>query len=188
MKELTFADIRAEYQGFVRRTLAQLGVASCEVDDVEQEVFRGIERGLPRFDPTLSTNPESALRGWIFAICERQAANHRRRRRRRKEVLSTNDEMDTSIGLEMSPEERLLAEERKACLYRALERMEPARRAVVVAYELWGVAMADVAIMLAIPVNTAWNRLRLARQDIRAAFRREDGEGGPLTAEAPPCP
>lgn len=34
-------------------------------------------RGLA-FDPGLSINPETAVRGWLFGICERQARSHRR--------------------------------------------------------------------------------------------------------------
>ena len=45
-------------------------------------------------------------------------------------------------------------------------------RAVVVAYELERVAMAEVAAAQRIPLNTAWNRLRLGREDLRAAARK----------------
>ncbi len=34
--------------------------------------------------------------------------------------------------------------------------------------------MADVAAAFAIPLNTAWNRLRLAREDLREAWERHE--------------
>lgn len=57
-------------------------------------------------------------------------------------------------------------------LNRLLDCVEPRRRAVVIAYELEGMEMLDVASALNIPVNTAWNRLRLAKMELRAAALR----------------
>ena len=170
----TFESIVLEHGTFIRRTLAQLGVASRDLRDVEQEVLRGVNRRLPAFDPELAANPANAVRAWLFAICERQAANHRRTRARRAELIVTNDELDTSAASGPNSEERLVFEQRKAVLMRLLDELEPQRRAVIVAYELEGIAMADVAVAFSIPVNTAWNRLRLAREDLREAFERHE--------------
>lgn len=177
MDEPTFESIVSDHGAWIRKTLSCLGVGASDLDDVEQEVLRGVARGLPTFDPSLATVPEGALTSWLFGICERQAASHRRKNRRRAEVPRETRELD-GIGSDApSPEARLLACERKARLYAALERMEPDRLAVIVAYELEGIPMGDVAIRLRIPVNTAWNRLRLAREAIRAAFRRDEDDG-----------
>lgn len=184
--KLTFESVVLEHGQFIRRTLAQLGVAAKDLPDVEQEVFRGIDKGLPTFDPVLAANPATALRGWLFGICERQAANHRRSENRRGEVLRTNEELDIAISAAPDVEEKLLAAERKAILSELLATLEPQRRAVVVAYELEGLPMQEVATAMSIPVNTAWNRLRLAREDLKAAWRRMDAQrryvlGLPLT-------
>jgi RNA polymerase sigma factor (sigma-70 family) len=171
MDKPTFESVVLEHGPFIRRTLAQLGVASSDLQDVEQEVLRGVNRGLPTFDPELSANPSTALRGWLFAICERQAANYRRARLRRFELLLSNGEPDTASG-EPTSEERLVHEQQKAVLIRLLDKLEPHRRAVIVAYELEGLPMCDVAAAFAIPLNTAWNRLRLAREELRNEWRR----------------
>jgi RNA polymerase sigma factor (sigma-70 family) len=186
----TFESIVLEHGPFIRRTLAQLGVASADLRDVEQEVLRGVNRGLPTFDPELSANPSNALRGWLFAICERQAANHRRARLRRGELLLSNDELDASPGAGPSSEERLIAEQHKAILMHLLDKLEPQRRAVIVAYELEGIAMAEVAAAFSIPVNTAWNRLRLAREDLREAWERYEKKRRAQSASValPPLP
>jgi RNA polymerase sigma-70 factor, ECF subfamily len=86
--------------------------------------------------------------------------------------LLGNDELDTAPGVGPTSEERLVAEENRKILLRLVEQLEPLRRAVVVAYELEGVSMAEVAASFSIPVNTAWNRLRLGREDLRAAWSR----------------
>lgn len=167
----TFEKIVSENTSFVRRTLGQLGVPTRCLADVEQEVYRGVYRGLPAFDPALAVQPEAAIRSWLFGICERQAANHRRSEIRRGEILVSVDELDTA-GDAPSTEDSLIEEERKALLHRLLATLEPRRRAVVVAYELEGIPMNEVAAAIGIPVNTAWNRLRLAREDLRQAWSR----------------
>ena len=167
---LTLEGIILEHGSFIRRTLSRLGICSRELPDVEQDVLRGVHRGLPTFDPNLSANPDNAVRAWLFGICQRQAASHRRKTAHRGELIVTNDELDNEPMAGVSTEERLLVEEGKAWLHEALGRLEPDRRAVIVAYELHGIAMADVAAAFSIPVNTAWNRLRLAREDLREAW------------------
>src|SRR5262249_46586642 len=109
------------------------------------------------------SSPDTAVRGWLFGICERQAASHRRAELKRGEVLHANDELDLPQTAPTA-EERLIDQERRALLMQLLASVGPQRRAVVIAYELEGIAMADVAAALSIPVNTAWNRLRLARR------------------------
>lgn len=156
----------------MRRTLLQLGVPGRDVDDVAQEVLRGIQQGLAGFEPARSARPESALRGWIFGICERQARSHRRAGRKRDEVLCPVEVFERMAVFAGDGETRLLDRERSTLLVTLLALLEPVRRAVVVAYELEQVPMVDVARALRIPVNTAWNRLRLGRADLRAGVRR----------------
>lgn len=188
----TFAAIIREHGPFIRRALVQLGVTGRDLADVEQEVFRGIDRGLPSFDPALAEHSPGALRGWLFGICARQAANHRRVELRRGEVLLPTEDLDLTTSDTPDVEERLIDAERKALLLDLLATLDPERRAVIVAYELEGLPMQDVAAALAIPVNTAWNRLRLARGDLRTAWRRiAAARGCPdvslAVVLAPPC-
>lgn len=182
----SFERIVSENGSFVRRTLAQLGVPMRCLADVEQEVYRGVHRGLPGFDPALAPQPGGAVRSWLFGICERQAASHRRSEARRGEVLVAVDDLDTAQDVP-DTEESLIEAERKALLHQLLATLEPRRRAVVVAYELEGIPMVDVAAAVGIPVNTAWNRLRLAREDLRSAWARMAAQRGAGGAPARPA-
>lgn len=107
------ATIIAEHGGFVRRTLSQLGVPARCVPDVEQEVYRGVSRGLPTFDPSLAEEPALAMRAWLFGICERQAASHRRSEARRAETLVPVDDLDTAQDAP-GTDDAIDSEERKA--------------------------------------------------------------------------
>lgn len=174
MDKPTFESIVSEYRRWIRKTLSRLGICSSDLDDVVQAVLRGVARGLPTFDPSRATAPEKAVSSWLFAICQRQAANHRRAKCRRREDIRETRELDAFGSGAPTPETSLLACELEARLHEVLQEIDPDRRAVIVAYELEGISMAEVAVMFGIPVNTAWNRLRLAREDIREAFRRQD--------------
>lgn len=170
--KLTFAAVLNEYGPFIRRALSQLGVRAGDLADVEQEVFRAIVRGLPTFDEGLA-GPAVALRGWIFRLCEQHAANQHRDENRRDELVRTIDEIDAAQeGSAPHAEELLIEAQRRAVLHQLLKQIDPLRRAVVIAHTIEGVPMVEVAASQAIPVNAAWNRLRLGLDDLRAAGRR----------------
>lgn len=169
----SFEDVVVEHTAFIHRTVTQLGVPSRDLEDVAQAVREGIARGLPAFDPSLSsTCAETALRGWIFGICERQARSYRRQQKKRPEVLSMVEALDARPDARPGAEQRILARERHALLARLLAWVKPDRRAVLVAYDVDEMPMAEVAAVFGIPVNTAWNRRRLALEELRAAWRR----------------
>jgi RNA polymerase sigma factor (sigma-70 family) len=172
----TFEDVVREHGSFIRRTLSQHGFRAHALEDVEQEVFRGIAKGLPTFEPHLASNPASAMRGWLFGICQNQAASHCRVESRRGEVLCTEEDLPSVRSSAPIAEEILLEAERKTLLHELLAMLEPRRRAVIVAYELEGIPMPDIALGMSIPVNTAWNLRRLAREDLRAAWLRWEAQ------------
>jgi DNA-directed RNA polymerase specialized sigma24 family protein len=60
----------------------------------------------------------------------------------------------------------------RAHLESLLAELAPEQRAVLVSHALDATPMCDVARVQRIPVNTAWNRLRLAREDIRTRWHR----------------
>lgn len=172
MEKPTLAEILQQHGRFVRRTLSSLGVCSREVDDVTQHVWRGVHRGLPAFDPSKAAQPTTAMRAWLFGICQRQAASHRRNQRRRAEELRDTREIDLLPARMLGAEDQLVARDEDAHLESILAEIEPALRAVFAAHELHGISMAEIARAQGVPVNTAWNRLRLAREEIRAAWDR----------------
>jgi RNA polymerase sigma-70 factor (ECF subfamily) len=55
---------------------------------------------------------------------------------------------------------------------KALDGLDLDRRAVFVMHELDEIPVPEVANTLAIPLNTAYSRLRLARVDVAAAIQR----------------
>jgi RNA polymerase sigma-70 factor (ECF subfamily) len=159
-------EFRALYEAessYVWATLRRLGVRDADLEDMSLEAFVVVHKLLPQFDPTRPVRP------WLFAIAVRVAADYRKSARYRREVL---DHAPDAVDPGRSAEEQLAARDDRRLVLAALEALEIDRRAVFVLHELDDHAMPEIAAALAIPLNTAYSRLRLARQDFVAAVQR----------------
>jgi RNA polymerase sigma-70 factor (ECF subfamily) len=148
---------------YVARSLRRLGVRPSEIEDATHEVFVAVHARLAEYDPSRPIRP------WLFAFVYRVACNEKRRPHHR---------MDLREELPDVPDERGRADdlveqnERRAVLFEALEALPPEQRAVVVMHEIDGVAVPEIAAALEIPLNTAYSRLRLGREELTRAVRR----------------
>jgi len=146
---------------YVYRTLRRLGTSASEVEDLAQEVFLALRRSWTEYDPT------RPLRPYLFGIAFRIASAYERKRSR--EVAFGVVELgDSGPG----PDEALQTKQARALVLAALERIPLPRRAVLVMHDLDEVPVGEVASVLAIPLFTAYSRLRKARRELEAAVRR----------------
>lgn len=152
-----------EHFNYVWGALRRLGVHSADVEDLVHEVFLKVHVRRAEYDET------RPLRAWLFGFAYRVAADYRRLARHRVEVL------DLPVNL-VDPakraDERVAANEERALVRAALERVELERRAILILHDLDGVAIPEVATALEIPLNTAYSRLRIARAEFAAAATR----------------
>ena len=155
--------------GYVWHTLRRLGVHERDLEDVTHDVFVTVHKKLGDYDPTRPLKP------WLFGIAYRVASDYRRLARHRREVVTS---MSSSEGGFEPADERPAADERyesaqsRALVTEALGALEIDRRAVFVMHELDGHAMPEIARVLSIPLNTAYSRLRLAREQFAVVVRR----------------
>ncbi len=153
---------RAEFR-YVWTSLRRLGVPPRDIEDVAHEVFLEVHRQLSRYDPARPARP------WLFAFALRFAADYRKQARVRREGFGDlPDVADPGPGAEAQVQQR----ERCEIVAEALAAVELERRAVFILFELDEVPMAEIAASLGLPVNTAYSRLRLARDEFAAAARR----------------
>jgi RNA polymerase sigma-70 factor (ECF subfamily) len=160
------SDFRAlfeEHFGYVWNSLRHFGVHSNDLEDLSHEVFLRVHERLDECD---ASRP---LRPWLFAFAYRVAAAHRRLARHRLEVASETIDIPAHV---VRADDALIVREDRELALRALDCVELERRAVFVLHEVDGVGIPGVASALGIPVNTAYSRLRLARQEFDAAVRR----------------
>jgi RNA polymerase sigma-70 factor (ECF subfamily) len=146
---------------YVYRTLRRLGTSASEVEDLAQEVFLALRRAWLEYDQA------RPLRPYLFGIAFRIASAHERKRSR--EVAFGVVELgDAGPG----PDEALQSKQARALVLAALERIPLPRRAVLVMHDLDEIPVGEVASVLAIPLFTAYSRLRKARRELEAAVRR----------------
>ena len=161
--EHTFEAIFEAHFSYVWRTLARLGIAEADREDLASEVFFQVHRRLSTVDF------DRPLRPWIFAFAFRVASSHRRLARHRFELIGDlPDTPDSARCAHQALEQR----EAQAVVDRALEGLDLEQRAVFVLYEIDGCAMPEIATALGIPLNTAYSRLRLARRSLHPVRRR----------------
>ena len=143
---------------YLMRTLQRLGVASGDVEDLAHEVFLVLRRTWHDYDPT------RPLRPYLFGIAFRVAASHRRRHWR-EVPFAVVDEPDRAP----CPDQALDATRARALVLAALQRIPLPRRVVLVMHDIDETPMQEVASTLAIPLFTAYSRLRKARRELEAA-------------------
>lgn len=168
-------DFRALYEAefsYVWNSLRRLGAPPAHIEDLAHDTFVTAWRRMGDFD---SSRP---IRPWLFGIAFRVASDFRKRAFQHREVSDENLEQLDVEDDRLSPVDHVAAREARELVLRALESMPIERRAVFVMHELDGHAAPEIAAAMAIPLNTAYSRLRLARQDFAAAIKRIQAEGG----------
>lgn len=151
---------------FVMNTARRCGLSDADAEDVTQKVFLLLQRRLHTLH-----SPES-VRPWLLTVTRRHAHSLAASNQRQPiEPLAADlGEIEDDDAM---TEEQLLKSEQRRELLDLLEALEPSRRTVLVMHALDEVPVPEIAEALQIPVATVYNRLRLARRDLREAFARK---------------
>ncbi len=160
-----FRALFEEHFTYVLRSLRRLGIRGADLEDLTHEVFVTVYRRLADYDPTRPIRP------WLFGVALRIAAAHRRLARNKLEVLGSEEASGVADDVPL-PDQRLSLHQDRALVIEALDAVELDRRAVFVMHDLDGTTVPEIAHSLGIPLNTAYSRLRLAREDFKAAVQR----------------
>ena len=164
-----FTQLFASESSYVWSSLRRLGVREHDLEDLVHETFLVVHRHLHEFDPRRPIKP------WLFGIAFRVAAGYRRLARTHREVPTERIE---AIDLHPAADEMVEAKQAQALVTRALQSLDLDRRAILLMHEFDGHTVPQIAEVLAIPLNTAYSRLRLAREQFVTACRRLRGKRG----------
>lgn len=152
-----FAELVDRYKdlvyGLIYRMIADRGA----VDDLAQEVFLKVHRGLPYF------RGEARLSTWIFRIVQNVCAQSRSSRK--PEVpLETDGPPRPELGVEDAAFRDVELRDR---LQKAMEQLPPNYRMLVAAHYLSGVQYEALAEALGIPLGTVKTHLYRAKRQLR---------------------
>lgn len=135
-----------------------------DAQDCLQDAMLRVFRALPNF------KGESAFSTWAYRITV-NACLDAIRRRKSKPNSSLDDLLDEGYSPQAdeseTPEEQLLARERKRTVMEAIEELPEDMRSAVVLRDVDGFSYEDIAKMLEINVGTVKSRISRARERLR---------------------
>ena len=155
--------IYAAHFTHVWHTLRRYGVVERDLEDAAHEVFLVVHRRLGDYDPS------RPLRPWLSGIAWRVASDERRRARHHRERLGHTSE---PVSARPAADDAVATARDRQLVVDTLEELPDDQRRVFVMYELDEAGMPEIAEALAVPLNTAYSRLRLARKRFADAVRR----------------
>lgn len=145
---------RAEFPS-VWNWLRRMGVPRDARPDVAQETF---EIALRRLDQLDSSRP---VLPWLLGIAFRVLIAQRRKLDARAQFV---DEALESLESDEDLERNMFNRQAREWIWKGLQTLSLDHRAVFSMCELEGLPVPEVAESLAIPLNTAYSRLRVARE------------------------
>ncbi|XYH93682.1 RNA polymerase sigma factor [Sorangium sp. So ce1128] len=151
----------------VLRWLARLGVPPCHRGDVAGQVWLNVWESWPRFDPKRG-RPEC----WLNAITVHVASHyHERAQHRREELVDLIEVSDPAPDAAAVMECDII----RTSTINAVNELDPELRSVLVAHDLDGIPMAQVAEDAGLPLSTLYKRRTRAIIALRDVFRRQGG-------------
>ncbi|MBQ6059484.1 MAG: sigma-70 family RNA polymerase sigma factor [Clostridia bacterium] len=154
------------YQKKVYNTVLRLAGHAAEAEDLSQEVFLKLYRGLSSF------RGESSFSTYLYRIAANTAIDALRRASPQAISLSAEDEEGEPYELALSdgeplPLELLEREERTAAIREAIDALPPHHRAVIVLREIEGMSYQEIARVLSVEEGTVKSRINRARAGLR---------------------
>jgi len=133
--------------------------------DLSHDAFVKALRHIRRFDPSKRFFP------WFYSILKHVCLNHVTRRRRRREQsieVLAEDQGDIRIPVEtLTPEASAIHGELEAKVGRALRRMRPMEREIIILQHFRDCSYQEIADLLGVPIGTVMSRLHGARRSLR---------------------
>jgi len=158
--QCAFQELLDHYETRIYRLALRYADSPADAEDITQEIFLGVFRNLPGF------RGASSLSTWIYRVAVNHCLEYRRKRRLDQVPL------EESLGLADSdwrgdPVKAAAKSALSAQLDRALARLSPIHRDVIVLHELQGLTYQECAEVLGLPVGTVKSRLSNAFARLR---------------------
>jgi RNA polymerase sigma-70 factor (ECF subfamily) len=149
-------DVAAQLRPFLARR-----VAAADVDDVLQDVWLRVQRGLP------GLRDEERFTSWLFQIARSAVAEHQRVRARHP-LRDAPTEAD--LVAEPTPDDRAAAGSLACCVSVFVARLPSPYREAVTLVELEGLTVREAAEMAGITVSGMKSRVQRGRAQLRELF------------------
>jgi RNA polymerase sigma-70 factor (ECF subfamily) len=142
-------------------------------EDLSQETFVKVYRGLPSF------KGHSSLSTWIFriaynvAVTELEKARHRYEAVALEEVESGMEPHGAGAGEPGGPLEEMERTEMVRIVERLIEKLDPQKRSVLTLYYQGGRSYKEICDIMEIPMGTVKTLLFRAKEELRDLYGKE---------------
>jgi RNA polymerase sigma-70 factor, ECF subfamily len=136
-------------------------VSSTDIDDVLQDVFIRMQRGLP------GLRDEERFTSWLFQIARNSVADHQRSRARHPLPDVANDD---AAPADTTEDDRDASRTLSACVSVFVARLPSPYREAVTLVELEGLTAREAADMVGISVSGMKSRVQRGRAQLRQMF------------------
>ncbi|MDE3153774.1 MAG: sigma-70 family RNA polymerase sigma factor [Acidobacteriota bacterium] len=159
--EEAFRELVDHYKDLVFAFLAQTGLASDRAEDLAQEVFLRVHRGLPYF------RGEARLSTWIYRIVANVFAQEVSKPRLPVHSLDSGETPVDSRPDLGRPDRRFSDLELRERLEKAIRQLPVQYRLLIAGHYLKGVSYEDLADMFNLPLGTVKTQLYRAKRQLR---------------------
>jgi RNA polymerase sigma-70 factor, ECF subfamily len=161
------------YQDRIYSYAARMVRDPVEAEDIAQEAFVRAYRSLKSF------RGASSFQTWLYRITSNLTVDAMRRHRR-ENTISLDAPVDTEEGqtareredaAATGPDRSVETLELQRQVHRAIQRLSPKLRSVVVLFDLQGLSYEEIADILGCPLGTVKSRLYNARMELRRSLQ-----------------
>ena len=167
--ELQFEDVIREHQGFVFRTLVRLTGSREHVEDLAQEVFVRLYRGMESF------RGDAKMTTYLYRITLNVAQDEWKRRKKEQDHTSFDDPdagwADRLPSAGDDAEQMLSRKQMMAGLERAMGELSEVERQVIVMFHQEECTYEQIAEVLNLPLNTVRTHLHRGRKKLKERLR-----------------
>jgi RNA polymerase sigma-70 factor (ECF subfamily) len=152
------------YHASVRAFAERLLGDPADAADLVQETFLTAARAAASFERDAAAKP------FLLGVAAQLARRRRRSFARLRRLLEAFKH--APVEPRVTPEDDVAVDEQKWLIERAVGRLSPEHREVILMVELGGLSGVDAAKALEIPAGTVWRRLHEARAQLRQSLKR----------------
>jgi RNA polymerase sigma-70 factor (ECF subfamily) len=170
----TFEELFSEFHPLVHGIALKFTGNPEDAEDVTQEVFTKIWKNLEAF------KYQSSLKTWIYRISMNSCIDYSRkpwkRHGQRHTILDDaleEGEDRAHLSDDDTAEQKLLAKEKAAQVRRAITRLRPHLRAVIVLKDLEEMSYDEISDILGVGLGTISSRLNRARKALQEVFQTQ---------------
>jgi RNA polymerase sigma-70 factor (ECF subfamily) len=162
--------VRQYETGVFRLALSILGDPT-EANEIMQETFIAALRALPLYQE------KQSLKAWLYTIALNHSRSHLRKRKTLERLRATlNSLLHVETQKQISPEDSVIQNDKKAEVWRALNQLDEPFRLVVVLRYFHQLSIAEISDILSLNEGTIHSRLHTARERLRNALNHLHGE------------